>query len=97
MMYVNVTKYLGSYAIQVYLGLHSRVGITNHIADGFCWTLLKCIDEDQKVHSAQRLALKADCNSKLAVALTIMEECFQSMIDPRTGIDMIPHVLYNWR
>ncbi|CAK7327685.1 unnamed protein product [Dovyalis caffra] len=80
----------------VYSGLHSRVGISNQLADGFCWALLRCIHEDQKVVSAQRLALKAECNSKLAVALTIMEECFQSMVDPRTGIDMIPHALYNW-
>ncbi|WCJ32251.1 Acyl-CoA N-acyltransferase with RING/FYVE/PHD-type zinc finger protein [Euphorbia peplus] len=81
---------------EVYTGLTSRVGTRNHIGDGFCWTLLRCIQEDQKGHSAQRFALKAECNSKLAVALTIMEECFQSMVDPRTGIDMIPHVLYNW-
>ncbi|GAV64061.1 PHD domain-containing protein [Cephalotus follicularis] len=81
---------------EVFSGLHSRVGITNQMADGFSFTLLRCVLEDQKVQSAQRLALKAECNSKLAVALTIMEECFQSMVDPRTGIDMIPHVLYNW-
>ncbi|XP_015577926.2 increased DNA methylation 1 [Ricinus communis] len=91
------TWFCGGSCQAVYFGLQSRVGIINHIADGVCWTLLKCIHEDQKVHSAQRLALKAECNSKLAVALTIMEECFQSMVDPRTGIDMIPHVLYNWR
>lgn len=82
---------------EVYSGLHSHMGIINHTADGFSWTLLRCIHEDQKVHSAQRFALKAECNSKLAVALTIMEECFLSMVDPRTGIDMIPHLLYNWR
>lgn len=82
--------------MQVYEGLRSRVGVLNPIVDGFSWTLLRCIHGDQNLHSAQKFALMAECNSKLAVALTIMEECFLPMVDPRTGIDMIPHVLYNW-
>ncbi|XP_028060013.1 increased DNA methylation 1-like [Camellia sinensis] len=91
-MYFNV-----SFCLEVYLGIHSRIGFVNLLPDGFSWTLLRYIHGDQRVHSAQRLvALKAECNSKLAVALTIMEECFLSMVDSRTGIDMIPHVLYNW-
>ncbi|XAR68282.1 Histone acetyltransferase [Bertholletia excelsa] len=82
---------------EVYFGLQSRIGSVNLLSDGFSWTLLKCIHGDQRAHSAQKIvALKAECNSKLAVALTIMEECFLSMVDPRTGIDMIPHVVYNW-
>lgn len=82
---------------EVFVGLQSRIGISNEIADGYSWTLLRCIHGDQKVSSAQRFALKAECNSKLSVAVTIMEECFLSMIDPRTGIDMIAQVVYNWR
>ncbi|KAL1063973.1 hypothetical protein V6Z11_D13G179700, partial [Gossypium hirsutum] len=81
---------------ELYSGLSSRLGMINHLPDGFSWTLLKCIHEDQKVYSAQMFALKAECNSKLAVALSIMEECFQSMVDSRTGVDMIPQLLYNW-
>ncbi|GFS31499.1 acyl-CoA N-acyltransferase with RING/FYVE/PHD-type zinc finger protein [Actinidia rufa] len=91
------TWFCGESCQEVYLGLQSRIGIVNILSDGFSWTLLRCIHGDQRVHSAQRfVALKAECNSKLAVALTIMEECFLAMVDPRTGIDMIPHVLYNW-
>ncbi|KAA8523984.1 hypothetical protein F0562_010585 [Nyssa sinensis] len=91
------TWFCGESCQEVYSGLQSRIGLTHFISDGFSWTLLKCIHGDQRVHSAQRfVALKAECNLKLAVALTIMEECFLSMVDPRTGIDMIPHVLYNW-
>nr|GEU84821.1 hypothetical protein [Tanacetum cinerariifolium] len=31
----------------------------------------------------------------VVVALTIMEECFVPMVDTRTSIHMIPHVMYN--
>ncbi|XP_042494851.1 increased DNA methylation 1-like [Macadamia integrifolia] len=93
---VSGTWFCGGNCQEVYSGLRFRVGILNHIADGFSWTLLKCIDGDQKIRLVQRCALMAECNSKLAVALTLMKECFLSMVDPRTGIDMIPQVLYNW-
>lgn len=89
-------KNLSDTLLQVYEGLHSRIGFVNHLADGFSWTILRCILGDHKVHSQRFIALKAECNSKLAVALTIMEECFLPMVDPRTGIDMIPHVIYSW-
>ncbi|KAI7738519.1 hypothetical protein M8C21_000223 [Ambrosia artemisiifolia] len=93
----SATWFCGESCEEIHSGLHSQIGIMNPISDGFSCTLLKCIHGDLKVHSAQRLvALKAECNLKLAVALTIMEECFLPMVDPRTGIDMIPHVMYNW-
>lgn len=95
MIIILRTWFTGIY-LQVHSGFLSLVGFINHISGGLTWTLLKCIHDDQKVHSAQRLALKAECNSRIAVALTIMEECFLSMVDPRTGINMIPQVLYNW-
>ncbi|KAJ1441679.1 Zinc finger, PHD-type [Sesbania bispinosa] len=93
---VSDTWFCGQGCQEVYSGLQSQVGLVNQVADGFSWMLLRCIHDDQKVHSAQRFALKAVCNTKLSVALTIMEECFLSMLDPRTGIHMIPQVLYNW-
>lgn len=80
---------------EVYLGLRSCVGVANYIDDGFSWTVLRCSHEDRKVCSPKKAALIADCNTKLAIGLNLMEECFQPMVDPRTGIDMIPHVLYN--
>ncbi|KAI3769312.1 hypothetical protein L6452_00413 [Arctium lappa] len=89
--------FCGETCEKIHSGLQSRIGCVNPISDGFSWTVLRCIHGDQKVHSAQSfVALKAECNLKLAVALTIMEECFLPMVDTRTGIHMIPHVLYNW-
>ncbi|KAL6543303.1 hypothetical protein OROHE_010823 [Orobanche hederae] len=89
--------FCGDRCHKVYTGLQSRIGLKNLISDGFTWALLRCIPGYQKVHSAQRfIALKAECNSKLAVAITVMEECFLPMVDMKTGIDMIPQVMYNW-
>ncbi|XP_031503143.1 uncharacterized protein LOC116266172 [Nymphaea colorata] len=93
---ITETWFCGENCQKVYSELRSHIGVVHHIEGGFSWTLLKCIDSDPKVRSVQKLALMAECNTKLAVALTIMEECFMPMIDPRTGIDMIPHVLYSW-
>ncbi|RAL38115.1 hypothetical protein DM860_000809 [Cuscuta australis] len=92
-----VTWFCSESCQEVYSGLQSHMGYANLLSDDLYWTLLRCTPNEQKVCSAQRfVALRADCNSKLAVALTIMEECFLPMVDPRTGIDMIPQVIYNW-
>ncbi|CAH9066741.1 unnamed protein product [Cuscuta epithymum] len=81
----------------VYTHLKSLIGLPNQLSDGFSWTLLKCIPHDQNSHLVQLLRpFIAECNSKLAVALTIMEESFLPMVDPKTGTDMIPQVIYNW-
>ncbi|CAH9104406.1 unnamed protein product [Cuscuta epithymum] len=83
---------------KVYTHLKSLIGLPNQLSDGFSWTLLKCIPRDKNNHSVQQLPpFNAECNSKLAVALTIMEESFLPMVDPKTGIDMIPQVIYNRR
>ncbi|WOH05889.1 hypothetical protein DCAR_0625312 [Daucus carota subsp. sativus] len=88
--------FCGKECYKVYSGLHRRVGLMNLLSDGFGWTILRCVHGDKNVHSAQQfVALKAECNIKLAVALKIMEESFLPMVDARTGIDMVPHVLYN--
>ncbi|KAL2496471.1 Increased DNA methylation 1 [Forsythia ovata] len=91
------TWFCGEWCQEVYSCLRSRVGLINHLSDGYSWTLLQCINGEQKVHSDECFVdLKAECNSKLAVAITIMEECFLPMVDPKTGINMIPQVIYNW-
>lgn len=91
-----VAWFCGENCKKVFTGLRSRVGVLNPIDDDLSWTILRCNHDDQDVYSSVKIALMAECNSKLAIALSLMEECFLPMVDPRTGIDMVPHVLYNW-
>ncbi|KAJ1266801.1 hypothetical protein BS78_07G006100 [Paspalum vaginatum] len=87
--------FCGRYCKEIYLGLHGSVGVENSLGNGLSWTLLRCNSGGKKLHSLQKIAHMVECNAKLAVALTLMEECFARMVDTITGIDMIPHVLYN--
>ncbi|CAM8951960.1 unnamed protein product [Rhodiola kirilowii] len=89
------TWFCGRNCEEVYSGLQAQVGVPQHVSNGISWILLRCFHDDQKICSPKRIALKAECNPKLAVALSIMEESFSAMCDPRTGINMIPHMIYN--
>ncbi|KAJ8483884.1 hypothetical protein OPV22_016369 [Ensete ventricosum] len=90
------TSFCGVDCQEVYLGLRSLVGVMNCVGDGFSSTVLRLNHGDKKLQSAEEIAVVAECNMKLAIALNIMEECFLPMVDLKTRIDMIPHILYNW-
>jgi hypothetical protein len=84
--------------MQIYEGLRNLVGICKSMEGGFSWTLLRsAAEDDRKSGSIANMEINAEHGSKLAIALSVMQECFRPMIDPRTKIDIITHVLYNKR
>ncbi|KAL6651714.1 hypothetical protein ACP70R_010639 [Stipagrostis hirtigluma subsp. patula] len=87
--------FCGRYCKEIFIGLHGHVGIDNILDNELSWSILRCNNDGRKLHSIRKISRLTECNMKLAVALTILEECFIRMVDPRTGVDMIPHVLYS--
>jgi len=65
------------------------------VNSGFSWTLLRSQAEDLDLKSDGDKELMAEHNIKLSMALSVMQECFKPMIDPRTNLDLVAHVLYN--
>jgi hypothetical protein len=68
--------------------------VRNEIEGGYSWTLVRRLDE-RSPRYLQRLSQVANCNSKIAVAFNVMDECFLPITDQRTGIELIHNVVYN--
>ncbi|KAI5072481.1 hypothetical protein GOP47_0012587 [Adiantum capillus-veneris] len=92
--FVGKEVFCGSSCEQIFSCLRSLVGISQSLPGGFSWTLLRCTEEDDMRESTQSIT-QIDCHSKLAVALLVIKECFNPMVDPRTNVDMITHAMYN--
>ncbi|KAL2935883.1 Increased DNA methylation 1 [Bienertia sinuspersici] len=85
--------FCGKNCEQIYERLGSLLGAKCDLGNGFSYTLLQRYDLEAE--SATPKAQKIQDNSKLAVALAVMEECFVPIIDPRSGVNMIRHVVYS--
>ena len=74
--------------------LSDMVGAMNGTdQEGFSWSLLK-IQKDEPA-SSEDCPTVLECNVKLAVALGVLNECFNPVKDRRTNIDMLHHAVYS--
>ncbi|KAL5228917.1 hypothetical protein ABZP36_017182 [Zizania latifolia] len=73
--------------------LSDMMGAMNSTEDGFSWSLLK-IQKDEPITS-EDMPVVLENNVKLAVALGVLNECFNPMQDRRTKIDMLHQAVYS--
>nr|CAB3475550.1 unnamed protein product [Digitaria exilis] len=85
----DIGAYCTETCSKLYAQLSDMIGVMNPTQDGFSWSLLK-IQKD-----AQDMPLVLENNLKLAVALGVLNECFNPVKDRRTKIDMLHQAVYS--
>ncbi|CAH8308191.1 unnamed protein product [Eruca vesicaria subsp. sativa] len=90
----SASSFCGPKCLELFEKLKKYLGVKHEIEGGYTWSLIHRVNTDSKFNS-QLSAQRIENNSKLAVGLAIMDECFLPIIDRRSGINLIRNVLYN--
>mgnify|MGYP003702006491 CR=1 FL=1 len=80
--------------MQLFEGLRNLLAVKKDLEPEFSCRIIQRIHENVP-ETVVALDERVECNSKIAVALSLMDECFLPIVDQRTGINLIRNVVYN--
>ncbi|XP_051139808.1 increased DNA methylation 1-like [Andrographis paniculata] len=87
-------SFCGEECSKIFQQLQVLIGVRHELEEGFSYTILRHHPVNRDA-SADGNSFLVENNSKLAIAFNIMDECFEPIIDERSGINLIHNVVYS--
>lgn len=72
------------------------VGVSNKLDGEYTWTLLRRMEKGDSAAGTRDFYRITECHSKLAIARSLMKDCFEPITDRHTKIDVIQSIVYNF-
>ncbi|KAK7285328.1 hypothetical protein RJT34_20096 [Clitoria ternatea] len=78
---------------EIFERLQLLLGVQHKLDDNYTWRFIRRAAIGSNALQIEPHVI--ECNSKLAVAMSIMNDCFKPFADSRSGINMMNSVVYN--
>ncbi|XP_062075787.1 increased DNA methylation 1-like [Humulus lupulus] len=82
---------------KVYVKLQRIVGVKNEMEEGLSWTLIRHTDmmSFDEITDIDLFYQLIECNCKIGIAWSLMDQSFEKIIDRYTGINLLRSVVCN--